>query len=376
MKRMAVFVFLLVFVFSSSLPVLAADLKSTQQAKSNIDSRISKLKKDKKEVLEQKAKLENDKKKVANAQAEENNAYIKLTNELKNAEENLKETERAVAEAESNYNRQKELVKTRLRVMYENSNVSLLELVVQSKSIIDFMEKLQYMSLIAKNDSKVIDDLNQAKLDLDYKKRLQEEARQQLQAKASDKQEKLTFLKASRAELEEQLSRSQSELKRIEKEENSLIAESNRLNDEIKKLSSKQKYAGGTMTWPCPNNFTIVSNYGMRKHPILRTYKMHTGIDIDADTGDSIVAANKGTVIISGYNSGGYGNMVVIDHGGGITTLYGHASKLLVKVGDEVKAGQVIAKVGSTGLATGPHLHFEVRVDGKTTNPLNGYLSK
>lgn len=376
MKRMAILFFLLVFAVSGSLPVLADDLKSAKQAKSSIDSRITKLNKDKKKVLEQKAKLESDKKKVANAQAAENNAYIELTNKIKEAEENLKVIEQSVADAEGNYNRQKELVKTRLKVMYENSGTSMLETVVQAKSITDFMEKLQYMSLITRNDSTIIEDLNQAKVDLDYKRSLQASAKQQLEERASDKELRLSTLKASRAELEEQLSRSQTELKKLEKEEDSLIAEANRLNSLIKNLSKKTKYAGGSMTWPCPGNYTVVSPYGTRKHPILRVYKMHTGIDIDADTGDSIVAANKGTVIISEYNKGGYGNMVVIDHGGGITTLYGHASKRLVSVGDEVKAGQVIAKVGSTGLATGPHLHFEVRVDGATKNPLNGYLSK
>lgn len=375
MKRMAIFVFMLVFIVSSSLPILAGDLKSTQQAKSNVDSRISKLNNDKKKVLKQKAKLESDKKKVANAQAAENNAYIQLTNEIKDAEANLKEIENAVAVAQDNYDRQRELVKTRLKVMYENSNASLLETIVQSKSIMDFMEKFHYMSIVTQNDSTMIDDLNQAKLDLDYKKSLQERAKQQLQERADDKQARITSLKASRAELEEQLTRSQAELKRIEKEENLLIAESNRLNNEIKNLSRKQKYAGGPMKWPAPNNYSVVSSFGMRKHPILRKYKMHTGIDIDADTGDSIVAANKGTVIISQYNKGGYGNMIVIDHGGGITTLYAHASKRLVSVGDEVKAGQVIAKVGSTGLSTGPHLHFEVRVDGTPKNPIGKYLS-
>lgn len=375
MKRMAIFILLLVFIVSSSLPVFAGDLKSTQQAKSNVDSRISKLNQDKKKVLQQKAKIESDRKKVANAQADENNAYIKLTNEIKDAETNLKEIDKAVSIALDNYNQQRELVKTRLKVMYENSNSSLLQTIVESRSIIDFMEKLQYMSLIARNDSSIIDDLNQAKLDLDYKKGLQERARQLLQDKADDKQERLTSLKASRAELEDQLTKSQAELKKIEKEENSLIAESNRLNNEIKNLSRKQKYAGGVMKWPCPNNYSVVSAFGMRKHPILRKYKMHTGIDIDADTGDSIVAANKGTVIISEYNRGGYGNMIVIDHGGGITTLYGHMSKRLASVGDEVKAGEIIGKVGSTGLSTGPHLHFEVRVEGVPKNPLGKYLS-
>ena len=100
---------------------------------------------------------------------------------------------------------------------------------------------------------------------------------------------------------------------------------------------------------------------------------MHTGIDISAAYGVSILAANKGTVIFAGWQSG-YGNTVIIDHGGGISTLYGHASRLLVKVGDHVDVGDTIAKFGTTGYSTGPHLHFEVRKNGSTVNPLAGYV--
>jgi murein DD-endopeptidase MepM/ murein hydrolase activator NlpD len=144
-----------------------------------------------------------------------------------------------------------------------------------------------------------------------------------------------------------------------------MIEESKRLNSVIKNLSTKKKYTGGSMTWPCPSSSVITSPFGNRKHPILRKYKLHTGVDIGADKGASIVAANSGTVIMAQYDKNGYGNMVVIDHGGGITTLYAHASKILVKVGQDVKSGEVIAKVGSTGLSTGNHLHFEVRVNGE-----------
>ena len=101
---------------------------------------------------------------------------------------------------------------------------------------------------------------------------------------------------------------------------------------------------------------------------------MHTGIDISASQGSSIVAANSGTVIMAGWQNG-YGNTVVVDHGGGITTLYAHCSKLLVGVGKKVKAGDTIAKVGSTGMSTGPHLHFEVRKNGSTTDPIK-YVTK
>jgi murein DD-endopeptidase MepM/ murein hydrolase activator NlpD len=130
------------------------------------------------------------------------------------------------------------------------------------------------------------------------------------------------------------------------------------------------KSRDGEMHWPLPGYTTLSSTFGTRVHPVTKTVKSHTGIDLPAPTGTGIQAAKDGTVIIAGVQSG-YGNTVVIDHGGGITTLYGHCSKLLVKAGQKVKAGAVIAKVGSTGVSTGPHLHFEVRKTGSPVQPLN-----
>ncbi|HHY80752.1 MAG TPA: peptidoglycan DD-metalloendopeptidase family protein [Thermoanaerobacter sp.] len=127
--------------------------------------------------------------------------------------------------------------------------------------------------------------------------------------------------------------------------------------------------SGGKLLWPVPSSYTVTSPFGMRFHPVTGTYKMHTGIDIAANTGDEIVAAADG-VVITAAPYGGYGNIVVIDHSGGISTLYAHNSQVLVKVGDVVKKGQKIALAGSTGTATGPHLHFEVRVNGTPVNPL------
>jgi len=173
--------------------------------------------------------------------------------------------------------------------------------------------------------------------------------------------------------LDNQIKEINARLKKIEEEEDKLISQSNALVNQIKNLQKSGAYAGGSMTWPCPSSKTISSYYGNRLHPILKKYKMHTGIDISAKQGASIVAANKGTVIMAGWQSG-YGYTVVVDHGGGITTLYAHCSKILVSVGQNVKAGETIAKVGSTGMSTGPHLHFEVRKNGATTNPLN-YVS-
>lgn len=379
MKRLAILTLVMALLAALWMPVMAAnDLEQAKSAKSSADSRINELKKKQQQELKEKAALESKSKKLVNEQATETNAYEELLNQISGAEENLRQTEQALAEAINNYNKQYELVAVRLKVMHQNSSITKLDTLLASKSIVEFYERLHYMQIISESDNKMIEDLEAAKQDVEYKKQLQQEAKALLEQKAREKQQRLEQLKTSRAEVEGELAKTKSELAKLEKEIDKQLAESKRLEGVIKNLSSKKKYVGGTMVWPCPSSYTVTSSYGMRKHPILRKYKMHTGIDIGASKGASIVAANKGTVIMAQYDkSGGYGNMVVLDHGAGITTLYAHASKLCVKVGDEVKAGEVIAKVGSTGLSTGNHLHFEVRVNGETKNPLSSaYLGK
>ena len=131
-----------------------------------------------------------------------------------------------------------------------------------------------------------------------------------------------------------------------------------------------QQYVGGSMAWPVPGYTRITSQFGMRTHPITGVYKLHTGVDIGAPMGATFIAANDGLVTYAGWNKA-YGNMVIIDHGGGITTLYGHGSEILVQVGQTVFQGTPVLKVGSTGYSTGPHAHFEVRINGEYVQPLD-----
>ena len=138
---------------------------------------------------------------------------------------------------------------------------------------------------------------------------------------------------------------------------------------ELAKNEIDTAYIGGELAWPVPGYTKISSPYGMRTHPITKIYKLHTGVDISAPMGANFVAANDGVVVKAEYNIA-YGKMVVIDHGGGISTLYAHGSEILVEVGQTVKRGDAILKVGSTGYSTGPHAHFEVRINGVTTDPL------
>ena len=128
------------------------------------------------------------------------------------------------------------------------------------------------------------------------------------------------------------------------------------------------------MIWPVPGYTSITSEYGMRVHPITGAFKLHTGVDIGAPMGTSFVAAANGIVSKATFNPA-YGNMVIIDHGGGVQTLYAHGNEILVQVGQTVSTGTEVLKVGSTGYSTGPHAHFEIRINGQTINPLD-YLLK
>ena len=145
-----------------------------------------------------------------------------------------------------------------------------------------------------------------------------------------------------------------------------------RVNKQILALAGQgidTAYIGGELEWPVPGYTRITSKYAMRVHPITGQYKLHTGVDIGAPEGANFVAANDGIVVKAEKNPA-YGNMVIIDHGGGISTLYAHGSEILVQVGQTVKRGEAVLKVGSTGYSTGPHAHFEVRINGITTDPL------
>ena len=151
-----------------------------------------------------------------------------------------------------------------------------------------------------------------------------------------------------------------------------------KVNSEILSITSEldidSEYTGGELAWPVPGYTRITSNYGMRTHPITGVYKLHTGVDIGAPIGADFIAANDGIVVKAEYNEA-YGNMVVISHGGGIYTLYAHGSEIIAELGQIVKRGDIVLKVGSTGYSTGPHAHFEVRKNGIVVNPLP-YITK
>jgi len=373
-KKALCIVISLSMVFTLMVPAFADKLTEAQKQKKTVDKKISDLAKQKKQEEKKLETAKDKKEEIESAQKKEQREYQELLNQVSELNEGIAELDKSIEASNKEYNEKLELLKVRLRVMYENSDFTYIDTLAESKSIVDFFERLELVATISKKDKEIIDGIKEAKNDIEYKKQLVVGEKNLVEQKADESLKNINNLSASRASLDKEIKDINSKLDKLEDEEDKLISQSNALVNQIKNLQTKGAYAGGSMAWPCPSSSKISSYYGNRMHPILKKYKMHTGIDISASQGSSIVAANSGTVLMAGWQSG-YGYTVVIDHGGGITTLYAHCSKLLVKVGSKVKSGQTIAKVGSTGLSTGPHLHFEVRKNGSTTDPLR-YVGK
>lgn len=370
MKKVLSLLLVMIFILMLGIPIAADELEEAKSEKQRIDSMIKNTEKQMKSIQER-IKQQKDQMNQAQQEEQQLKQQIQLKEEeIRQLEEQIRQLDDAILAARKDYFQKQELLKTRLKVIYQNSNRSIFEVFLESKNITDFFKRIQLMQFIASKDTELLEAIETARKDLVSK----------LEMRAQEKEaveQQVALLNTEKQKVAEKISRSSqairdysNELKVLERQIDKLEAESARLAKSIQALMEKnRKYAGGAMAWPSKTCTTISSGYGMRYHPILKKNKMHTGIDIPAQAGTDILAANDGKVIVASWQTG-YGNTVIIDHGGGIATLYGHCSKILVKEGQTVKRGEVIAKVGSTGWSTGPHLHFEVIKDGKTVDPM------
>ncbi len=294
----------------------------------------------------------------------------------------------AVKEAEIADTKDKFL--TFIRVQYENGTPSMLEAIYDSDGLSDMLSRIEYVGSMMNYNSTLLEHYNAEKTELDNAKAGFEATLAELNAVHDEKVAYDESLKEIDASLEAQKKKQSALLRTIAAEEQKLQDEYDKLSAEEEKESarlakyleelaraSQKEYVGGKLIWPVDRSIKRISSfYGWRTY-YYRGRKItdfHRGIDIPSSAGTDIYAAQSGEVILASSHSS-YGNYLIIDHGGGITTLYAHCSKLLVKKGQTVKQGDHIAEMGSTGQSTGPHLHFEVRVNGQHEDPIaNGWV--
>lgn len=302
------------------------------------------------------------------------NEIAELHGDISKTEMNIAETTQELQQVEAEMTEQNDNLNQRLRAMYKNGDVGFVEILIGSQNITDFMTNMDMVQKIFDNDVAVLKTMKEQHAKIEKQKNTLVALQSQLIAAKEEEAAKEANLQSDRNEVAALKADVTADNKELQKQLAALAAEADRITAEIQALqgnSSNSQYLGsGKLGWPVPGRSSISSEFTNRINPITGKAEKHLGIDIPAPTGTNIVAAEAGTVIKAGWNNS-YGYMVIIDHGGGIATLYGHNSRLAVSVGTTVTRGQTIAYAGSTGMSTGPHCHFEVRVNGQYQNPRN-----
>ena len=380
-------------------------IQSVDDLRNNIDSLESEKKQLNNEVVDLDAKIAELEKQIA-----------ELEKQIAELEADIEKTEKEIEELENKITENQKEFEERVSVMYMNSQVGYFDIIFSSKDIDDLLSKASTMKFITQYDKDIINDLKDSRLlidakkdELNGKKTALEVTKTSLDDKNAElyesKAQKLALITEKSGQQEqnfEEISKLEGEIQQLEqsisKEKQAQAERERRAREEALRKANeakakKAKYANkssvssttaysapsyensytgnlgsGMLGWPVPGARRISSGYGYRSISIHSGF--HTGIDIPSPMGTPAVAAESGTVIFAGY-SGSYGNLMKVQHSNGIVTYYAHLSGFVASVGSSVSKGQTIALIGSTGNSTGPHLHFEVRINGAHTNPLN-----
>jgi len=362
-----------IFIITLSTTAFALDLDDLKQQKKALESQMSNIKdsllkvqKEQKDVATQLAEIEEE---LKVAQRE----LAAAESKLRETEEKLEKTEKELKAAEQQVEEQEDDLCIRMRTLYKTGPVDYIEVLLGASNFSDFLTRLDTVKRVIETDKLLLAEFQQQKNLIEQKRDELKEQEAQIIAQREIVKEKRATIVSRQGERKRLLAQLEKEEEEYERQYQQLLADSAALTKKIQELQAKNKraYMGtGEFRWPVPSSTRVTSDYGWRIHPILKTKRFHDGVDIAAPSGSSVVAADDGIVIYTGWY-GSYGNTIIVDHGGSISTQYSHLSKILVENGAKVNKGDEIGLVGSTGLSTGPHLHFTVRKNGELANPWN-----
>jgi len=371
-------IFLIFFVPNASIfaSTLEEQLEQIKKEKEATKKKIEEVKKKEQDYLNQVNKVEGQLLSSLDQLNTLNNNLADVKSDIDKTNIDLAVKENELSEIKKELEAKEAILNNRVASIYKNRSASLFEVLFKTKSFIEFLSRLKLMNLFAVQDAKIIEEIKdkrnatlsvkQSILELKEKQSQQRDNLEKLVTQAEEKKKEISGILDEKKDL----------LSSTRADKNALLAmeaQQTAKEQEIQRILESMRYGSapnGKLMWPVAGR--LWSGFGMRRHPIFGGMRMHTGIDLAAPNGTPVVAADGGQVIQVGY-SGGYGNSVLIYHGGGFATFYAHLSGFAVGNGQMVKRGQVIGYVGATGWATGPHLHFEVRINGAAQNPL-GYL--
>ena len=373
MRKLIAVLAILVLVISLCVCVYAENISGLQeqsneivQALNETNNRLQAVQDEISNNMQQLQELDSQ---IAQSQSDINTLNLQVDELTKQISENEDKLEKTQKE----YDDIQELLDARLIQIYETPKLNFLQVLLEAKNVTEFLSSYYAMKELAEYDKELLETVNKQKQDIETTKQILTEKKRQVVESKKSQQKKTQVLANVKTMREYYISKLTSEEKELQAQIDEYNLQVSTIEAEIKLLalnSISEDYIGGAMIWPIPGYDGITSEYGMRVHPITGAYKLHTGMDVGAPIGASFVAAANGIVSKATYNTA-YGNMVIIDHGGGVQTLYAHGSEIVVQLGQTVAAGDEVLKVGSTGYSTGPHAHFEIRINGQTVNPVD-----
>ncbi len=365
-KKIIAATLLCFMIFSGVL----ADNKSASQRMSEMKTKMAETEKERK-AAEQKKEYYDKQIEQLQTDIDELDAIIgQIESEIADAQERIDEATERLETKKENYN-------SRLRALQKRGNANFFTVLLGADNFSDFLVRLTLVEKVVNHDENIMNEISALRSEI-------EESKEALEKRSAEQQEAQDLVIAQQNQLQSLADKQQSYMDELKKDAAKFKAEFEKAqrqmeeeNERNRRLNESRDASGKTiiynsnsatkMQWPVPAGGVITCHFGYRTDPAPGN---HTGMDIALPTGNAIVAANDGTVTFAAYSSNGYGNYVDINHGDGSATRYAHCSKLYVKVGQKVKRGETIAAVGNTGWSTGPHLHFEVIINGKRVNPL------
>ena len=391
-----------------------SNLSEAQQEKKTLENDLQKAKELIDSLKGSKEDIQSEVEKLDKQLNEISGKVKELESRLSKKPQEIADTESALNKAKEQEKKQYRNMKKRIQFMYENGQTSYVEMLLSADSFTDFLNAVEYITQISQYDRKMLKEYQNMQVTIaDTQKTLETDyaSLQSLQAKVQEEKQAVAALESAKKgelnDVADDLTDAQTVAKAYEAEiqaQNEVIAQIQAAQKRAAEQQAAQQQAQaaeenqgatdaagenqntaqnttpsgngqstGSMMWPCPSSKRVTSDYGPRTSPTNGASSNHKGIDIGAAYGADIVAADGGTVLVATYSSSG-GNYVIIDHGDGLCTVYMHASSLTVSAGQTVSKGQVIAKVGSTGISTGNHLHFGVTLNGVYVSPW-GYVS-
>lgn len=365
-KKIALFLSALLLL----TPIYASSLSDKRDQLNNAKESIQDSRAELKNTKQQKEQMLQEIQKVDKEIVGIENKILDVEKQLKQKEVEIDNSQKELDAAVIKKDQQYSSAKKRMVQMYKNQKIGYIQIIFSSKNFWDAINRVEYIKRISNQDNELITSYQKQVEIINTKKQAIEDEKSELDVLYKSQIAKKGDLKTARSRKDAVLTQLAGQEERLQAEIQEMQEVSKKLEQDIKRLTqtSTIRYTGGTFNWPVPGWYTISSEYNPRISPISGRSEFHTGIDIPASYGTPVVAAADGVVITSGWVNG-FGNTIMINHGSGIVTLYGHNSSLAVSEGQTVSRGQTVSYVGSTGYSTGNHCHFEVRINGEHTSP-------